>query len=221
MDADIAALLKIASRGGLDRPIKLSSSQLAGDLETSQQTASRRLKALEDDGHITRDVLPKGQTIRLTSKGRELLGGLYLELSTAFSKEPTAYTICGTVTSGMGEGEYYMKMDEYTRQFKEKLGFTPFPGTLNLRLKGEEDIKARQRLAGLPGTLINGFKKDGRTFGSVKCYTAEVEDIKGAVVMPSRTHHSADTIEVIAREKIRSRLGLKEGDEICVRVRIC
>ncbi|MFQ5801245.1 MAG: DUF120 domain-containing protein, partial [Candidatus Hydrothermarchaeales archaeon] len=199
---DIAALLKIAARGAVDRPVELSSSQLASDLGSSQQTAARRLKALEEEGLISRDVLPRGQTVRITSKGKEALGGIYLELSSIYGKEPTAFTICGTITTGMGEGEYYMKMEEYNKQFTEKLGFDPFPGTLNLKLRGGEDIKARQELAELPGIAINGFKKESRTFGSVKCFRAEIEGIEGAVIIPARTHHSADTIEVIAQEKI-------------------
>jgi riboflavin kinase len=217
---DIKALLKIVERGGLRKSIQLSSSQLGKDLGISQQTASRRLKALEEDGLIKRQVVSRGQTVRITSEGRELLGGIYLDLSSVFGKEPAAYTICGIIKTGIGEGEYYMKMDEYNKQFTEKLGFNPFPGTLNLELRGEEDIRARQSLSEMPGITIDGFKKDGRTFGSVKCFRADIEDLEGAVIIPSRTHHSADTIEVIAKEKIRNKLGLNKGNRVCVRVRL-
>jgi riboflavin kinase len=219
-EMDIPALLKIAARGGLEKPVQISSSKLAGDLGTSQQTAARRLKALEDNGHVSRVINPRGQAIRITSKGKELLGGIYHDLSTVFGKDPATFTICGTITTGMGEGEYYMKMEEYTNQFSDKLGFKPFPGTLNLKLKGDEDIRTRHRLSDLPGILIDGFKKESRTFGSVKCFRADFEGIKGAVIIPARTHHSSDTIEVIAPDKIRSKLELDEGDRVCVRLRI-
>jgi riboflavin kinase len=120
---DIPTLLKIAARGGLDKPVQISSSQLGTDLGSSQQTAARRLKALDDQGLITREIRPRGQVIRITSKGRESLGGIYHELSNVFGKKSTAFAICGTITTGMGEGEYYMKMEEYSRQFQDKLGF--------------------------------------------------------------------------------------------------
>ncbi len=217
---DIPALLKIAAMGGIERPIDVSSSQLARELSISQQTASRRIRELEEQGLITREVLPRGQAIRLTAKGKELLGGIYHDLGTVFGKAPMTYTLCGVITRGMGEGEYYMSMEEYTKQFEDKLGFKPFPGTLNLKLKGGEDLKTRQRLTELPGIIIEGFKRESRTFGSVKCFRADVEGINGAVVMPARTHHSTDTIEVIAREMIRSRLELDKGDRVCVRVEI-
>jgi len=217
---DMQTLLKIAARGGLKQDVEISSSQLAVDLLISQQTAARRLKALEDEGFITRDVLSKGQTIRITSQGKERLGVMYRELSSVFGAEDATLAICGTVTTGMGEGEYYMGMTDYKDQFKKKLGFTPYPGTLNLKLRGAEDLSARQSLSGLPGTHIAGFKEENRTFGSVKCFNAEVEGINGAVVMPKRTHHAPDTLEVISETHIRSRLKLEDGDKVCVRIRI-
>ena len=116
---DIQALLKIATLGGLEREVEISSSRLAADLEISQQTAARRLTALEENGLITRDILPRGQTIRITSQGKEVLGGIYQDLSTVFGEGIGAYAICGVVTSGMGEGEYYMSMEEYKKQFKQ------------------------------------------------------------------------------------------------------
>jgi riboflavin kinase len=216
---DIAALLKIAAREALEKSVDVSSSQLASDLGCSQQTAARRLKALEEEGLIAREVLPRGQTIRITSKGKEVLSGIYSDLSSVFGQEPATFSICGVVTSGVGDGKYYMDMEEYKKQFQEKLGFEPFPGTLNMKLRGE-DLKARQELLKLAGINIEGFKKDGRTFGSVKCFRADVEGVEGAVVMPSRTHHSADTLEVISPEKIRDKLEAGDGDRLCVRIRI-
>lgn len=215
---DIPALLKIASRGALDRPVELSSSRLAADLGISQQTAARRLKALEEAGLITREVLPRGQTIRITSRGREELARIYSSLTEVFGEMPSTFSICGVVTSGIGDGGYYMGMEEYKRQFQEKLGFDPFPGTLNMKLRSAEDIRARQELLKLEGIEIEGFKKDGRTFGSVKCFKADIEGVEGAVIVPERTHHSADTIELIAPEKIRERCQVGDGDRLCVKI---
>ncbi len=217
---DLQILLNVASKGALQGAVEISSSQLAKDLGTSQQTAARRLKSLEDEGLISRIVVHKGQTVRITDKGRELLGGIYLDLSTAFGEGRGPYTICGIVSSGMGEGEYYMRMEDYKSQFQEKLGFEPYPGTLNLKLKGNGDLKARQELGSYPGLRINGFSAHGRTFGTVKCFRADIEGIEGAVVMPSRTHHDPDTLEVIAESKIRDMLKITDGDRICVKIRI-
>ena len=45
--------------------------------------------------------------------------------------------ITGIVTTGLGKAAYFLGQDFYKNQFREKCGFTPFPGTLNLIV--EED----------------------------------------------------------------------------------
>ena len=51
--------------------------------------------------------------------------------------------IKGKVISGMGEGRYYTEQDGYIQQFKEKLGFIPFPGTLNVEIEYVERNKLK------------------------------------------------------------------------------
>ena len=38
--------------------------------------------------------------------------------------------ITGIVTTGLGKAAYFLGQDFYKNQFREKCGFTPFPGTL-------------------------------------------------------------------------------------------
>ncbi len=40
----------------------------------------------------------------------------------------------GTVFSGKGEGRKFIELPWVKRQIEEKLGFTPYSGTLNIRL---------------------------------------------------------------------------------------
>ena len=47
----------------------------------------------------------------------------------------------GEVTSGLGKGKYYMSKQVYQEEFDDKLGFRPFPGTLNLKVDEEERKK--------------------------------------------------------------------------------
>lgn len=217
---DIKTLIHLAKIGASDRSIEISSSKVASEIGISQQTAARKLKSLEELGFITREVSTRGQNLRLTNKGIEILGEMYTELSGIFGREKSDFFLCGYVTSGFGEGGYYMKMEGYKKQFREKVGFTPYPGTLNLKLKNQTDIKTRQEFSKLPGISIEGFKKDGRSFGSVKCFKAYIEGVNGAVVMPARTHHAGDTVEVISETKIRDKMDLKDGDKVCVKVNL-
>ncbi|PIU59668.1 riboflavin kinase, partial [Candidatus Bathyarchaeota archaeon CG07_land_8_20_14_0_80_47_9] len=45
-------------------------------------------------------------------------------------------TLCikGKISTGKGEGAQFVKLPWVRKQIIQKLGFTPFPGTLNIRL---------------------------------------------------------------------------------------
>lgn len=216
---ELIALLSLAKHGCCEKMVEISSSRLAADLKTSQQTASRKIKELEGKGYISREILPKGQRIRITPKGTAVLRQVHSDLSRTFERvEPSAYNISGEVTSGIGEGSYYMKIQGYKNQFVQKLGFKPYPGTLNLKLKSSEDVKLKQALQDFEGIAIEGFTYNKRTFGPVKCFRASIEGVEGAVVIPARSHYGFNSLEVIAPKKIRDAAKLKDGDVVTVRV---
>lgn len=215
---DVLALIAIA-KYTRHKAADVSSSKLAGDLKVSQQTASRRIKELESEGYIIREILPRGQRVKMTPKATEVLRRLHVDLDKALKDlDSCVYNVTGEVVSGMGEGRYYMELSGYKNQFIERLGFKPYPGTLNLRLKTEEDIRGRQILRDIEGIEINGFVSGERTFGPVKCFIAKIDGVEGAVIIPMRTHHGFNTLEVIAPENIRERLGLNDGDIVTVKV---
>ena len=45
--------------------------------------------------------------------------------------------IKGKVISGTHKGTYFMSLDVYQDEFREKLKFKPYPGTLNLEISEE------------------------------------------------------------------------------------
>lgn len=211
----LSAIAKYACHKAAD----VSSGELARELEVSQQTASRRIKELESDGYIVREILPRGQRVRLTPKGIEILRRLHHDLEKSLKDiDSSIYNVTGEVISGMGEGKYYMELSGYKKQFKKVLGFTPYPGTLNLKLNSEVDIRGRQILQDLKGIEVEGFTSGDRTFGAVKCFMAKIDGVEGAVIIPMRTHHGVNTLEIIAPENIRDKIGLNDGDEITVKV---
>jgi riboflavin kinase len=112
----------------------------------------------------------------------------------------------------MGEGRYYTEQEDYVKQFQEKLNFKPFPGTLNIEIKHIEKNKIRL-LKKYNGIIIEEFKTNNRTFGSVKCYHAKIEKIKGAIVLPIRSHYS-NILEFISPNFLRNELKLNDGDEV-------
>ncbi len=113
----------------------------------------------------------------------------------------------GKIAAGLGQGQYFISREGYSRQFLQHLGFVPFPGTLNVLL--EEPFPAE-----LQAIRIEGFQEEGRSFGECKCYRIRLNGIEAAVVRPERSRYPADLVEVIAPVQLRRALGLKEGDPV-------
>ena len=187
---------------------------IASRLGFSQQTVSRHLIELENQGMIERERATRGETVRITEKGMQELNNMYLTLHRVLEGPKTELTVEGEVFSGLGEGAYYVSQPVYLRQFQEKLGFTPFLGTLNVRLK-KKHLKDRSLMDSLSYVEIQGFKNGGRSFGSGKCYRVMLNDeVEASVVVALRTHYGDDVLEILAPINLRERLKLKNGDTV-------
>ena len=213
-------MLKLAEMGAHRRTAKISTEYLAGKLGASQQTASRYLIELEGKAWIERIITPEGCLIRISGAGMKELNKLYLTLRVLMEASyPPSITLEGTVFTGFGEGAYYISKESYRRQFIEKLGFDPYPGTLNLKLVTDYDLKTRNELEAYPGVEIEGFKDEDRTFGPVKCYPVIIEnEVKGALILALRSHYDASVLEIIAPVPLRKRLKLRDGQKVKVEV---
>ena len=213
-------LLKLAEMGAYKRTAKISTEYLAKKLGISQQTASRYLIDLERKGWIVRNISPEGSLIKIEEQGIRELQKLYLGLKVLMEKSyPPSVTLEGTVFTGLGEGAYYIGKESYRNQIIEKLGFEPYPGTLNLKLSSDYDIKTRMELDGYPAIEVKGFQNQDRTFGLVKCYPAVIgNEVKGALVTALRSHYDASVLEIIAPVCLRKALCLKDGNKVKVEV---
>ncbi|MGC8632933.1 MAG: DUF120 domain-containing protein [Thermoprotei archaeon] len=197
------------------------SSRLAAAAGLSQQEAARILRLLEGDGVVRRVALKDGQSLALTDEGRRLLEAFQLELKDVLAGPSAALRqFKALVTSGLGEGSYYMSLEGYVKIMEKSLGFKPFPGTLNLRL--EESGTSRERLEVLADGRISPFSFEGRTLGGARFLRAVLiragHELNGALVFPERTHHPPDVVEFIAPVRARDVLQLRDGDEVLVRL---
>ena len=224
MSGDIMlSLRKLALLGAVEQPVKLSSVHFAEAINSSVQTAGRRLQELEKEGLVHRRIIADGQWVILTRRGIEQLKSECYEYQELFfSKPKIEVEIGGRLITGMGEGAYYTTLDGYIKQFESKLGFSPFPGTLNLSLD-LLCIVARKKLEGRRGVEIEGFESENRTFGGAKCFPCKIlddraEGIKSAVIIPNRTHYPEDILEIISPVYLRGELALRDGDEIRIKV---
>ncbi len=211
------ALRKIALMGGMDDYIAVSSRELGDSLEMSQQSASKRILELLELRLITRDLGARKQRIKLTAAGVDELKKEYNEYRRLF--ELTDHiTLHGSIKDGMGEGQYYIDQEGYKAQFEEKLGFKPYPGTLNISVD-KEDVGKLDVIKSTAGIYISGFSHSGRSFGDVIAYKAKIKNMDCAIVVPARSHY-VDIIEVICKYHLRRTLSLNTDDRIDVKVNL-
>ena len=217
---DLLFLKKTGLMGGLSGQVSGSSQKLAESFKMSAMTVSRRLSALEKEGLITRSVKPDGQYFTITRSGEDALKKEYTDYKRLFEENTGVLWIEGEVISGLGEGRYYVSIPGYVSQFKKKLGFEPYPGTLNIRI--DSACIATRKRAELHGWVdIEGFTANDRTFGSARCLICRIEGFKCAIIVPGRSHYPDDIIEVISEVRLREKLNLVDGSrikvEVCIR----
>ena len=218
--AAIAALKHVGLVGGLSET-KVSCAALGDRLDASTQTASRRLQTLESAGYVERDVVSDGQWVRVTEAGEAALRAEYADYRRLFESD-VELSLRGAVTGGMGEGRHYITLPGYAEQFRERLGYDPFPGTLNVDLT-EESVRRRGEMAGIDAVPIDAWEGEDRTYGAATCYGVTLvagderyEEVHA--IVPDRTHHDDDQLELIAPDRLRDALDLDDDDQVEVRV---
>ena len=122
-------------------------------------------------------------------------------------------TLKGRVFSGGGTGSFFVNLPWAKKQFREKLGFSPYPGTLNLQLSPGTDVRElRNSTKGIKIESPEGFH-EGRCFKALI-----MEKLWGAVVVPDVPGYPHNLLEILAPVNLRETLGLKDGVEIEVTV---
>jgi len=207
-----AIMSYIMERAGAYGCIETSTTKLAKALQTSQQTVSRKLIAMEARGLIKRQVTAEGVVLRFDSVGIECLKNCYSLLMRGFEKKPGQ--IRGEVRTGLGEGRYYMSLPGYRKQFREKLGFVPYEGTLNLFVRDSE--KLHTFISSIDEILIQGFETRERSYGSLRAYRVKINNIAAAIIMPERARQPRGIFEVIAPVNIREKLRLREKRQVVI-----
>jgi riboflavin kinase len=208
-------LVEMDVQGG-DVPI--TTRRIAKSIGTSQQTASRRLMELEKTGLIKRIRIPGGEGVQLTPDGKRELNVAYLTLKKILEPLLKELVLEGELFSGLGEGAYYIHQPGYRKQFIKKLGYDPFPGTLNIRLD-KRFVPEKTLLETMPFILIDGFSDGKRSYGPVRCYSVSVNGVAHAnIITALRSHYGEEILEIIAPVNLREKLKLKDGDAVTVKV---
>ena len=121
--------------------------------------------------------------------------------------------LAGTIYSGEGQGKKFITLPWVREQLIGKLGFCPYPGTLNIRLT-KENLPPKKQLETVHGTVVNPEK--GYFPGLL--IKAKINNLECYIVIPKVPNYPADVLELIAPVNLREQLKLKDGD--CVNVEV-
>ena len=119
----------------------------------------------------------------------------------------------GRVSSGKGQGREFVNLSWARKQIEEKLGFTPYSGTLNVRLDGES-IKMKGVLMNATGAEI----LPAPSYCRGRIFEASIMKVKCAVVIPEVPDYPEDVVEVISSGNLRERFHLVDGSWVEVKV---
>jgi CTP-dependent riboflavin kinase len=131
-----------------------------------------------------------------------------------FRNKENDLVISGKIVRGAGEGAYFTQIGWVQQQCDEKLGFKPYPGTLNLEIS-EEFLPAIELLDQKTG--IELISPDPQ-FCNAMVFQVSLQDIIGAVILPEEKVrvHPKNIIEIIAPLNIKASLNVKDGDSLNV-----
>ena len=123
----------------------------------------------------------------------------------------------GKVVSGSGNAASFTQLDWVRMQCKQKLGFEPFPGTLNIEIVPENlaDAESLRHQKGIELTPTDP------NFCSAKVVAASVEGIEAALIIPEEKVriHGNNTLEVIAPVGLKAALNIDDGDTVEITIK--
>ncbi len=201
-------LLFLLKKGGNKKSVRITTAELGRALGMSQQNSSRKLKLLAEEGLIERK-----NGIRITSAGMKKIKEHYIMLKRLL--EGSRLRFSGRIVEGFGKGRFYLSLDGYKRGIRNRLGFEPYAGTLNVKLSKNDFMKRNEILRDEP-IVINGFRTKERTFGDLFAYHCRVNGRSAAIVFPLRSNHPQDVIEIIADVNLRKALNKGKGSSVVV-----
>ncbi len=130
---------------------------------------------------------------------------------------PNKKVLNGRVVSGARKAAFFTQLDWVDVQCEEKLGFRPFPGTLNIDILPESlsVIASIQKEKGLE--LVS----PDPAFCSARVIPVLIEEIQAAIIIPEKKVqiHGRNIIEAIAPVYLRQTLNIDDGDTVSLHIR--
>ncbi len=217
----ILTLTHLLSKGAKYNFVTITTSSLGRNIKKSQQAASKHLLELENKNFIERIISGRKISVKITPKGYSELVKLSNVLQKNLTSSPSHVLLKGTLVSGLGEGAYYMSLEGYSKQFKTKIGYIPFPGTFNVKLGKKEYTEAISQFEEMEGIHIDGYSDGKRTYGWVKCFKAKLNStIDCQLIRLERSNHDTSIIELISKNSLRKIAKLSDNSKVTITIPI-
>jgi len=123
----------------------------------------------------------------------------------------------GRVVSGEKKAAFFTQLDWVLEQCLEKLGFKPFPGTLNIEILPEslldaESIQEEKRIELVP---------PDPKFCTAQVLPVSIEGIDSAIIIPEEKvrMHGKNIFEAIAPMSLKDALKIDDGDTVTLTIK--
>ena len=123
--------------------------------------------------------------------------------------------LTGRLVTGAKQASLFTQLDWVMKQCVEKLGFIPYPGTLNLEIVADDlgllpELKNEKGVELLP---------PDQNFCVATVWPIHIGGYEGAVVVPAKSVniHNEKIVEIISGEKLRNVLNIEDGDLVTIR----
>ncbi|MBV9119095.1 MAG: CTP-dependent riboflavin kinase [Chloroflexi bacterium] len=121
--------------------------------------------------------------------------------------------IRGLVCAGAGEAGWFTQLPWVMDQCREKLGFAPYPGTLNVEV-APEDLLAWDQLKARRGLAIEPLEA---SFCEASCHLVTVNGVvRAATIVPRVPDYPSGKLELLAPVHLMEALNLSFGEIIFI-----
>ena len=125
-------------------------------------------------------------------------------------------TITGELATGLGKATGFTQLDWAREAFQEHLGIDPYPGTVNIIVRSEDQRAKWSTVKSWPGIVLPPPRPD---WCASRCYRARIEGrIEAAIVIPEVDSYPEDQIELIATVAVRDTLNIGDGDVVRIEI---
>lgn len=129
--------------------------------------------------------------------------------------------VTGVVFSDLGRAGAFLGIDWVRDAVRERVGFDPYPGTLNVRARGADVNRWQQvRRHGVNVLLPSpdpGFCNALLFTGSLQGWESRPGSRERiAVVVPEVKEYPADKLEIIAAVSLKQTRSVRDGDELTI-----